>query len=324
MAHRNTMFKSCDYCRHRKKRCVILPGAARCSDCQHLDIPCEFSPRQPSEKRRVNARQIAARVGASSSALGGSHQSPDSNGRDHEVEEANLKQGDCQLPLAGRRDMANKRLFTSRSTEQVFEGRDGPPTLSELYWRDVHPFWPFATPEMLDRGEAGRFPDFMRCVDLACRLSLNLLEESEDLLKRVMEVKETLQHPRLSMPTIAGALLLSAFLDLDDELLQRVCAGMCFFQMIQANHSSRYSTASSMSMFVVQIQFLHPSWPEHFSPTSGDDYLATPIHLYIFRLISCSNMPTRWIQKASAITTSDSPVMPPSLINCAYLSKQKV
>jgi hypothetical protein len=318
MAHRNTMFKSCDYCRHRKKRCVILPGAAaRCSDCQHLDLACEFSPRLPSEKRRVNARQIAARVGSSASALGGSQQSPDSNGREHEVEEANLKPGDCQLPLAGRRDMANKRLFTSRSNQPVFEGSDGPPSLSELYWRDVHPFWPFATPEMLDRGEAGRFPDFMRCVDLACRLSLNLLEESEDLSTRVKEVKEMLRHPRLSMPTIAGALLLSAFLDLDDELLQRVCARMNPIETIQANHHTRYLTVSSTNTHAALILSLRLSWPEHFSPTSGDDSLATPIHLYILNQTSYSNSPKRWTRKASVITICASPAMPPSLISCA-------
>lgn len=95
-------------------------------------------------------------------------------------------------------------------------------SLSEKYAKNVHPFWPFVTPEMLDCGEAGRFPECMRAVDLACRLSLNLMEKSEDLTDMSREVMEILERTRLSMPMIAGVLLLSSFLYFEGEFLQRV------------------------------------------------------------------------------------------------------
>ena len=214
------MFKACDYCRHRKKRCVVPPAAARCSDCEHLDLPCDFSVRVPSLKRRQTSKRIAARIGAAATTAWSEKSAGDGSvSSDNGADEANLKEGDCQLRLAGRRDMANKRLFQTRnSTDDL---RDAALSMSEKYWRDVHPFWPFVSPEMLQEGESGRDPAFRHCVELACLLSLNLMKDLKDVPMRPESLMSTLQRGRPSMSVIAGTLLLCPFVYYDDGILQK-------------------------------------------------------------------------------------------------------
>lgn len=312
MATRHANFKSCDYCRHRRKRCVTAAGAVRCSDCQHLNLACEFSPRQPSEKRRAKSRRIAAQLGVSSPS-GQSPRSDDEERNDQEIAIANLKPGDCQLPLAGRRDMANKRLFHSNPSTRDSEYQNHSIPLSSRYWKDVHPFWPFVTPEMLDCGETGRFPECMLAVDLACNLSLNIMEESESLTQMSREVMATLQRTRLSMPMIAGVLLLSNFLYFEEELLQRVSACIPHHtnNMVISNAGARSLTTSSMSMLAVQTQFQLLSLLAHLSPTSGGDWPATAIHRSTFRPIFCSDTLNHRIQKSLDI------------IICAFLATRE-
>ncbi|SPN99300.1 uncharacterized protein DNG_02336 [Cephalotrichum gorgonifer] len=212
------MFKSCDYCRHRKKKCKVPPDSTRCSDCEHLDLACEFSARHPSLKRRETSRKNAARIGIpvskdseSSRLVGGSGGSV--------VDEANLMEGDCQLRLAGRRDMANKRLFSPRDSGGGSQG--APLSTNERYWRDVHPFWPFVSEEMLE-GELGRDANFKHCIDSACLLSLNLMGKFNDTPLKMERLTSTLQQGRLSMSDIAIALLSCPFVDLDDGLVQTI------------------------------------------------------------------------------------------------------
>lgn len=213
------MFKSCDYCRHRKKKCVVPIASGRCTDCEHLDLPCEFSQRLPSLKRRQTSKRIAASVGIAPPES--PKPSNDSTGRsDNDFDEANLKEGDCQLRLAGRRDMANKRLFQPRGFPVGQE--DCSLSISEQYWRDVHPFWPFATPEMLEDGQLGKDPGFMRLTELALRMSLNSMREPENVSWQIAQLVSALQRGRPTIPTITGTLLLCPFLYLDDGLLQTV------------------------------------------------------------------------------------------------------
>lgn len=211
------MYKSCDYCRHRKKRCVVPHASARCSDCEHLDLPCKFSSRLPSAKRKQTSRQIAARIAAAESADPETTSSTENDDNTREV--ANLKEGDCQLPLAGRGDMANKRLFQPRDT--TADSRGGVPNTSETYWRDIHPFWPFITPEMLGEGGFGEDSDLKRCVHLAGLLSLSSIKDTPDLSLQIEAVVSILQQDRLSMTTMAGTLLLAPFIHYDDRLLQK-------------------------------------------------------------------------------------------------------
>lgn len=196
--------------------------STRCSDCQHLDLTCEFSPRQPSLKRRQISKQIAAQLGRAGSDLhvlegdgGGSDNGRDNNGR----VSGTLKEGDCQLPLAGRGDMANKQLFQPRHAAD--DPSDGFPTASQQYWKDVHPFWPFVTAEMLEEDELRVDADLKNCIHLASLLSLNSITEAASLPSQTEVAVSILQQGRLSMTAIAGTLLVCPFIPYDDELLQR-------------------------------------------------------------------------------------------------------
>ncbi|KAI0010830.1 hypothetical protein F4779DRAFT_576270 [Xylariaceae sp. FL0662B] len=219
------MFKACDYCRHRKKKCVVPPASARCSDCEHLDLPCDFSLRSPSLMRRQTSRQIAARIGKTTSITStwqkaGNDSCSSSSGGDNGADEANLKEGDCQLRLAGRRDMANKRLFQPR--EPADDHRDGSLSMSAHYWRDVHPFWPFVTSEMLEEAESGRDPNLKHCIDLACLFSLNSMKELDNASLHTESLVPVLHRDQLSTSIIAGTLVLCPFVYYDDELYDKI------------------------------------------------------------------------------------------------------
>ena len=211
------MFKSCNYCRHRKKKCVVIDASTRCSDCEHLDLPCEFSRRLPSLKRRKTSRQVAARVGIVATSK--SPKSADYGGGrvDNGVDEANLKEGDCQLRLAGRRDMANKRLIRPSDAFQDEEGVHI--SLSERYWRDIHPFWPFVSPKMEESMDDS---NFWRFIDLACRLSPKSLGELGDSSLYAGEFVMALQRDQLSTSATAAALILCSFLYIEDSVVQKV------------------------------------------------------------------------------------------------------
>lgn len=206
------------------------PELARCLDCEHLDLPCEFSTRRPSTKRREKSRQIAARLGLTGAAstwaepadtCSDGSGSSDNGGalQANLTDVANLKEGDCQLRLAGRHDMANKRLFHPQETAGDDEASHL--TITEQYWRDVDPFWPFVPSAMLDMAESGQEPDLRGCIELACRLSLNSINEPKDVSSHAKELLSTLQKGRLPMSVVAGALLLCQFVHLDDALLQK-------------------------------------------------------------------------------------------------------
>lgn len=54
--------KSCDYCRHRKVKCVVAPGNTVCDHCTLCGVECVFSPKLPSQKRKLKSARIAATV----------------------------------------------------------------------------------------------------------------------------------------------------------------------------------------------------------------------------------------------------------------------
>jgi hypothetical protein len=58
--------KSCNYCRHRKIKCVTLPGESACNHCKQCEIQCIFSRKLPSKGRIMKSAQIAAKVDARS------------------------------------------------------------------------------------------------------------------------------------------------------------------------------------------------------------------------------------------------------------------
>jgi hypothetical protein len=56
------LHKSCDYCRHRKVKCVIHPGFTTCEHCKMCEVECIFSKKMPSKKRKQRSAKIAASV----------------------------------------------------------------------------------------------------------------------------------------------------------------------------------------------------------------------------------------------------------------------
>lgn len=54
--------KSCNYCRHRKIKCLVLPGELSCNHCKQCEIHCIFSRKLPSRGRIMKSAKIAAKV----------------------------------------------------------------------------------------------------------------------------------------------------------------------------------------------------------------------------------------------------------------------
>jgi hypothetical protein len=197
---------------------------SRCTDCDRFDLQCDFSQREPSLKRRQASKQIATRIRSTNKGRaearaasprvsdGGNHSEGGTCG------EAENKDGDCQISVVGQRNRTNKQLFVAGD---FANGRDTSVSLSDQYWRDVHPFWPFATSGMLEVDMLDKEPAFKSCVELACRLSLNYLQEPENAPLQAEKLVSALPHDDLTTATIAGALLLS-FACWEYELAQKV------------------------------------------------------------------------------------------------------
>jgi hypothetical protein len=127
-------YKSCTYCRHRKKRCLFpSPGSGdgRCFACQHLGVECQFEARQPSQKRRRTSQRVARRVYADTS-----NTTDDHNVNINSSPTTTSGNGDCQIPEPGTRK-AKKLLLplpgstpptslTSRQLYQIYVQSDFP------------------------------------------------------------------------------------------------------------------------------------------------------------------------------------------------------
>lgn len=247
-----TMFKSCDYCRHRKKRCITNPEASRCVDCEHLDLSCEFSYRRPSAKRQLTSRQNAERVRNS---LSLSHSSPDDRPRSHDGDggaaaaaaasagspsqyRADMT-GDCQLRIAGRGDMSKKHLLQPKRTP--LEGQGNPMVIRDVYWQDVYPFFPFIPMDMLEQEVLSAHPLLQCCIEASHRLSPNVMDGTNmGCLKQVNDMVVDRNH--LSLPDAAGLLLVTPCLSLDDELVKRV--------------GQSYHGLTSNSCFLINVAFV--------------------------------------------------------------------
>lgn len=60
---RVTTYKACDFCRHRKRKCVTSsPSSNQCDLCLELEIPCCKSSKPRSTKLRERRRKLAASV----------------------------------------------------------------------------------------------------------------------------------------------------------------------------------------------------------------------------------------------------------------------
>ncbi|CAK7229812.1 hypothetical protein SCUCBS95973_007354 [Sporothrix curviconia] len=228
------MFKSCDYCRHRRKRCVTAAGRSRCSDCEHLDLPCEFSQRQPSLKRRQTSRQIAARLSAE---------------RAERTEKTERTQADLlgtafaaegvrrrvQQADSRRSGKINKALFErqakrdddddgSAAADKGRRNSHGSEVYSPLhakYVHDVQPFLPFVPPSFFIPRPGSDNSLLNDCVARACALSLHAVHaqpagNAADLDAAVI------RQSALSLADCAGLLLLMPCLPFSETTVEHV------------------------------------------------------------------------------------------------------
>lgn len=217
------MFKSCHYCRHRKKKCVLpQPPASdsRCFACQHLDIRCEIGLRTPSLKRRLKSQEVSSRVYTQSA--------PNSSPlplRSTETprETVHVNNGDCQLPRF-RADAGSGEAAKIIMTEDRFDGayRDlDQMSLAAKYEMIVSREFPFIPQDFLLAMGEEDIPELLRyCLDLAVQLSLQNAPTglSQSQLQRLSTLVK-LQD--LDLMQAAGLMLLLPRANLDQSLMEK-------------------------------------------------------------------------------------------------------
>lgn len=218
------MFKSCDYCRHRKKRCVVPDGSSangstRCADCEHLDLPCEFSQRRPSLKRRQTSRHIAARLGLG---LGVGGLSPETASSGDIFSEAGRRRVQVDS-LSGK---INKSLLERREAGGTNPHNDDHGTLLtspayERYVHDVQSFLPFVPAEMLAGGVFDESSLLGDCLGRACALSLNMMHAKHAGDPATID-EAVARQQELSLSDAAGVLLLMPCMHFADATVERV------------------------------------------------------------------------------------------------------
>ncbi|KAF4961108.1 hypothetical protein FSARC_10272 [Fusarium sarcochroum] len=222
------MFKSCDYCRHRKKKCVTLPSASRCSGCEHLDVPCKFTARSPSLKRRGVSQRLAAQVvAADTTTLTTTKTLPRPSGS-LAVPAPRLKHGDCQVRLAGQPETPIKHvLHGPTEVGSTSSPGDVSPLVmtrtGEKYWQNVHSFLPFVHPQLLNeaqlRSQSGGQPGHLEhCIHLASHLLSAKHDDDEVCLTvEIEKVLSVFGQGRLSPSEVTGVLLVFDAVEQDVE-----------------------------------------------------------------------------------------------------------
>lgn len=205
------MFKSCQYCRHRKKRCVF-PGSpdhdGRCFACQHLGVACEVEERQPSTKRQRTSQRIASsiRLRSSLSTLN-RRQEPDVV---HSV--SPLQPGDCQIPRVATRRASKELILPERWPE--FDSF----TAAEKYKTALHKEFPFIPFEYLGNEPS---PLLTYCIELAAKLSFHHgLGDCSD--SDIEHLTSLVRGQNLTPEQTAGLLILLPRARLSHEIAEKV------------------------------------------------------------------------------------------------------
>ena len=205
------MFKSCDYCRHRKKKCVPSTAlATRCDDCEYRNIECTFTYRKPSLKRQKTSQLIASRISTSVS--------PKSRHLAATATRAGIEDGDR---LTQRQpDSSGVAAKVMLMYDGIDDGEDLLST-ADKYNKHVRLLTPFVPEEMLAGDEMHE--DIVRyCVQLASNLSIR----AKRALPAADQVNNDLMmmvgSGEMSLGAAAGILLLVLRLDLDESIIDRV------------------------------------------------------------------------------------------------------
>lgn len=205
------MLKSCNYCRHRKKKCLTEKWASRCTECEHLDLVCEFSRRQPSLKRRRTSQRIASKVSAAAAANSALSQERDRRWASIGTIVSIVKDGDSQL--------------NAHNPGQKILLRDDIPGLPQSparkYWAYVHPLTPFVPPDMILDDNEEWDPLLKQCVDHAAQIWLHHRPERQ-LLQQVASSFTSAMQRELTLSGLAGVLLVMLRFAIERDFIQRV------------------------------------------------------------------------------------------------------
>lgn len=207
------MFRSCDYCRYRKKKCGLAPATAgcppRCKDCVHLNIKCHFSLRNPSLKRQKTAQSIASRA-AISTPLPRSF----SFG-----ETAPVQSPDEREPNTADHSSPVEKIILR--DDELHDG-DYLASLAESYHRNVQFLAPFIPDEMLAGNDMSQDLMLHSCIHLASHLSLHDRRPLPSASRINTGLQDILRGRELNLHSAAGILLLITRLDLDPDIINKV------------------------------------------------------------------------------------------------------
>lgn len=209
------MFKSCNYCRHRKKKCALDgPWASRCTECEHLDLFCQFSRRQPSQKRRQTSQRIASRVSAAAAVS-----APGAIGERQWVSTGSVvsvvKDGDSQLNSADTNYPRGQKIILKDDTLLVLE------STATKYREQVRPLTPFVPSEMIHDADEDWDPMLQQCVELATNIWLHSRPQA-DITQQASYALKSITQSNMTLPRLAGVLLMILRFPVESDCIQWV------------------------------------------------------------------------------------------------------
>lgn len=206
------MFKSCNYCRHRKKKCALEgPWASRCTECEHLDLICEFSRRQPSQKRRQTSQRIASRVSAAAAVSSPRNRSWASTGSVVSV----VKDGDSQLSSVDSKYRQGQKIILKDETPPMLE------STATAYRDHVQPLTPFLPSEMIHELNESWDPTLQQCVELAASIWLHSTPHA-DISQQASHALKSITQSEMTLPRLAGVLLVILRYPVESDCMQWV------------------------------------------------------------------------------------------------------
>jgi hypothetical protein len=195
------MFKSCNYCRHRKKKCALDgPWASCCTECEHLNLICEFSVRQPSKKRRQTSQRIASRISAAASVSATRAKGERQWANTGSVVSV-VKDGDSQLSPADTNHPHGQKIILKDDIPLVLD------STGTKYREHVKPLTPFVPSEMIHEANENWDPTLQQCVELVASIWLHLTPHA-DVSQRVSPVLKSITQSEMTLPRLAGVLLM--------------------------------------------------------------------------------------------------------------------
>ncbi|KAJ5450652.1 uncharacterized protein N7458_007101 [Penicillium daleae] len=209
------MFKSCNYCRHRKKKCALEgPWASRCTECEHLDLICEFSRRQPSQKRRQTSQRIASRVSAAAAVS-----TPRVNGDRPWASTGSVvsvvKDGDSQVNPADTNYPHGQKIILKDDAPLVFN------STAKVYRNYVQPLTPFVPSEMIHELNENWDPILQQCVELAAGIWLHTVPQAA-VPQQAGHALKSITQGDMTLPCLTGVLLMILRFPVDSDCIQWV------------------------------------------------------------------------------------------------------